>query len=183
LVAEGCRGFLSEQLISHYNLHDGPDILPQKYGLGIKEVWKVPDSDFKRGYVQHTIGWPLDAKTYGGSFMYHKDGNEVHIGLVVGLDYKNPYLSPYKEFQRFKTHPTIRKYLENGECIGYGGRCINEGGFYSTPKLTFPGGALIGDSAGFLNAPKIKGTHTAMKTGMIAAEAIVTALKNDASPG
>ncbi|MEM1409186.1 MAG: electron transfer flavoprotein-ubiquinone oxidoreductase, partial [Pseudomonadota bacterium] len=152
---------------------------PQKYGIGLKELWKVPDENFKKGFVQHTFGWPLNNSTGGGSWMYHFGDNYVSIGYVVHLNYKNPYLSPYQEFQRFKTHPEIRPFLEGGERVAYGARAITEGGWQSIPKLTFPGGALIGCSAGFVNVPRIKGNHNAMKTGMLAAEAAYEAIEND----
>ncbi|ABX77590.1 electron transfer flavoprotein-ubiquinone oxidoreductase [Coxiella burnetii] len=171
LFAEGCRGSLTEELIRHFNLRKNSD--PQTYGIGIKELWKISPEKYKKGLVVHTVGWPLDSKTYGGSFVYHYENNLLAIGLVVGLDYQNPYLDPFKEFQRFKTHPLIRHLLEDGECIGYGARALNEGGFQSIPTLTFPGGMLIGCSAGFLNVGKIKGSHTAMKSGMLAAETLL----------
>ncbi|QNP95846.1 YALIA101S04e09428g1_1 [Yarrowia lipolytica] len=170
LLAEGCHGSLSKQAISKYDLRK--DSEPQTYGIGIKEVWEVPDEVFKSGYVTHGLGWPLDTETYGGGFMYHFGDNLVAVGLVTGLDYKNPYISPFKEFQRMKHHPFFAKVLSEGTCIQYGARALNEGGLQSIPKLSFPGGALIGCSAGFLNVPKIKGTHTAMKSGMLAAETI-----------
>ncbi|KAJ8612572.1 hypothetical protein CTAYLR_007195 [Chrysophaeum taylorii] len=167
LLAEGARGSCSEAVISKFGLRPNR----QSYGLGVKEVWR--SSKTTPGFVQHTIGWPLDSGTYGGSFLYHMD-DLVHVGFVVGLDYKNPNLSPYLEFQRFKHHPAVAEHLEGGECVQYGARVINEGGFQAIPQsLTFPGGALIGCSAGFLNVPKIKGTHTAMKSAMLAAEAFV----------
>lgn len=168
LFAEGCRGSCSEKLMENFNLREGKD--PQVYALGIKEVWEIEPEKHSAGTVQHSVGWPLTSDVYGGSFLYHMEGNLVQIGFVVGLDYKNPYLSPYQEFQRFKQHPAVRPVLEGGKCISYGARCLNEGGFQAIPKLTFPGGALIGCSAGFVNVPKIKGTHTAMKSGMLAAE-------------
>ena len=171
LLAEGCRGFLTETLIKHFNLRSTSD--PQTYGLGIKELWKISLEKHKQGTVIHTIGWPLASSTYGGSFIYHYENNLLSIGLVVGLDYQNPYFDPFKEFQRFKTHPFIRELLTEGECIGYGARTLNEGGLQSIPTLTFPGGMLIGCSAGFLNVGKMKGTHTAMKSGMLAADAIL----------
>ena len=174
VFAEGCRGSLTKTLFERFPLRDGVD--PQTYGLGIKELWEVDPAKHRPGLVIHTTGWPLDARTYGGSFLYHLEGNQVAVGFVVGLDYENPYLSPYEEFQRFKTHPEIRGFFEGGRRIAYGARAINEGGFQSLPKLTFPGGLLIGDTAGFLNVPKIKGTHTAMKSGMTAAEALFDAL-------
>jgi len=170
LFAEGCRGSLSQRLMKEFGLREGID--PQTYGIGIKELWEIPAEKHKAGLVVHTTGWPLDHKTYGGSFLYHLENNQVAIGFVIGLDYQNPYLDPFQEFQRFKTHPAIRKYLEGGKRIAYGSRAINEGGYQSIPKLAFPGGALIGCSAGFLNVPKIKGSHTAMKSGIVAAEAL-----------
>ena len=170
LFAEGCRGHLSKQLMEHYGLREGVD--PQTYGIGIKELWEIDPELHKPGLIVHTTGWPMDTSTYGGSFLYHLEGNQVAVGFVVGLDYENPYLSPFHEFQRFKTHPEIAKFFKGGKRIAYGARAINEGGFQAIPKLTFPGGALIGCSAGFVNVPKIKGSHTAMKTGMLAAEAV-----------
>ncbi|NHK28757.1 electron transfer flavoprotein-ubiquinone oxidoreductase [Parvularcula flava] len=175
LLGEGVRGSLSKEIIAEFGLDSESD--PQKYGIGLKELWKVPDENFKPGYVQHTFGWPLDNDTGGGSWCYHFGDNYVSIGFVVHLNYKNPYLSPYQEFQRFKTHPDIAKMLEGGERVAYGSRAITEGGFQSIPKLTFPGGALIGCSAGFVNVPRIKGNHNAMKTGMMAAEAAWDALQ------
>ncbi|GLE07462.1 hypothetical protein PINS_up017773 [Pythium insidiosum] len=185
LFGEGCRGSCSEEIMKKFNLREGKQ--PQTYGLGIKEVWRVPKEQHKPGLVQHTLGWPLQSKaldkTFGGSFLYHMEDDLVQIGVVVGLDYENPYINPYEEFQRFKTHPEIRKHLEGGECVAYGARCLNEGGYHAIPKLTFPGGGLIGCSAGFLNSVKIKGTHTAMKSGMLAAEAAYEALaKSDVEP-
>jgi electron-transferring-flavoprotein dehydrogenase len=174
LFAEGVRGSCSKQLIKEFGLDEGKE--PQKYGIGIKELWKVPDENFKKGFVQHTFGWPLKNDTGGGSWMYHFGDNYVSIGYVVHLNYKNPYLAPYQEFQRFKTHPDISPFLEGGERVAYGARAITEGGFQSVPKLTFPGGALIGCSAGFVNVPRIKGNHNAMKTGMMAAEAAFEAV-------
>jgi len=174
LFAEGCRGSLSQELMARFNLRDGVD--PQKYGIGIKELWEVAAGKHQRGLVLHSQGWPLDAHTGGGSFVYHFGENLVSIGFVVHLDYDNPHLSPYDEFQRFKTHPAIRGVLEGGKRVGYGARAINEGGLQSIPKLVFPGGALIGCSAGFVNLPRIKGSHNAMKTGMLAAEAAFAAL-------
>ncbi|HEU0118041.1 MAG TPA: electron transfer flavoprotein-ubiquinone oxidoreductase [Alphaproteobacteria bacterium] len=170
VFAEGCRGSLTKMLMDKYDLRNGCD--PQTYGLGVKEIWQIESTKHKPGYVQHSIGWPMDAATYGGSWIYHYGQNLVSIGFVVGLDYQNPYLSPYEEFQRFKTHPLIKQLLKGGKRISYGARALNEGGYQSIPKLTFPGGLLIGDTAGFLNVPKIKGNHTAMKSGMIAAEAL-----------
>ena len=174
LLAEGCRGSLSQELMARFNLRDGID--PQKYGIGLKELWQVAPDKHQRGLVVHTQGWPLDSRTGGGSFIYHLEDNLVAVGFVVHLNYENPHLSPYDEFQRFKTHPAIRGTFEGGKRIGYGARAINEGGLQSIPKLVFPGGALIGDAAGFLNVPRIKGVHNAMKTGMLGAEAAFAAL-------
>ncbi len=173
-IAEGVRGSLAKQLIKEFALDAKSD--PQKYGIGLKELWKVPDDKFQPGLVQHSFGWPLDNNTGGGSFCYHFGDNYVAVGFVLHLNYKNPYLSPYEEFQKFKTHPIMREMLEGGERIAYGARAITEGGFQSIPKLTFPGGVLIGCSAGFVNVPRIKGNHNAMKTGMMAAEAAFAAL-------
>lgn len=174
IFAEGCRGSLTKILIDKFNLREKAD--PQTYGLGIKEVWEVPAELHRPGFVSHSIGWPLDQQTYGGSFVYHFGKNLVAIGFVVGLDYQNPYLNPYEEFQRFKTHPDIYPLLAKSQRIAYGARALNEGGYQSIPKLTFPGGVLVGCAAGFLNVPKIKGIHTAMKSGMVAAENILAAL-------
>ncbi len=174
LLAEGARGSLSKIIQARFGLCG--DSEPQKFGLGLKEIWQVPDAQFKRGYVQHTLGWPLDDKTGGGSWMYHFGDNYVSIGFVVHLNYKNPFLSPFDEFQRFKSHPKIRRVLEGGKRISYGARAIVEGGLQSIPKLSFPGGAMIGDCAGFLNVPRIKGNHNAMKTGMLGAEAAFAAI-------
>ncbi|NKD77646.1 electron transfer flavoprotein-ubiquinone oxidoreductase [Haematospirillum sp. H1815] len=179
LFAEGVRGSLAKELMERFDLRKDCD--PQTYGIGIKEIWEVDPSVHRPGRIVHTIGWPMRADTYGGSFLYHMENNQIAIGFVVALDYSNPYLSPFDEFQRFKTHPSVRPLLEKGRRVAYGARAINEGGFQSIPKLTFPGGALIGCSAGFLNVPKIKGTHTAMKSGMVAAEAVFEALSNGAS--
>lgn len=170
VFAEGCHGSLTKTLIKKFDLRKNSD--PQTYAIGIKEIWEVPPDKHRAGEIIHTLGWPLDSKTYGGSFIYHFENNQIALGLVIGLDYQNPYLHPYKEMQRFKTHPAISKMLEGGRRTVYGARALVEGGFQSLPKLTFPGGLLIGDTAGFLNVPKIKGTHTAMKSGMTAAEAI-----------
>lgn len=175
VFAEGAHGSLTKQLIAHYNLRKNSD--PQTYGLGVKEIWEVPAGTHQKGLTIHSVGWPMDTKTYGGSWIYHYDDNLVSIGFVVGLDYANPYLSPFEEMQRFKTHPDIRKHLEGGRRIAYGARALVEGGFQSLPKLTFPGGLLIGDTAGFLNVPKIKGNHAAMKSGMIAAESLIDHLE------
>ncbi|XP_078161312.1 electron-transfer flavoprotein:ubiquinone oxidoreductase isoform X4 [Carex rostrata] len=180
LLAEGCRGSLSEKIIKKFNLREKGQGQHQTYALGIKEVWEIEESKHEPGSVIHTIGWPLDFNTYGGSFLYHMADRQVSIGLVVALNYHNPYLSPYDEFQKFKHHPAIRKLLEGGNVIQYGARTLNEGGFQSIPNPVFPGGAVIGCSAGFINVPKIKGTHTAMKSGMIAAEATYNALAEGA---
>lgn len=170
VFAEGCRGSLSKQLIKQFALDK--DSQPQTYGIGIKELWEVDPAQSKPGTVTHTTGWPMDNHTYGGSFLYHLDDNKVAVGFVVGLDYQNPYLSPFEEFQRFKTHPDIRPIFEGGRRIAYGARALVEGGLQSLPKLTFPGGVLVGDAAGFLNVPRIKGSHAAIKSGMLAAEAV-----------
>ena len=180
LFAEGCRGSLTKTLFQRFNLRDRAQ--PQTYGIGIKELWEVDPTRHSPGLVVHTVGWPLDRATYGGSFLYHLENNQVAVGFVVGLDYANPYLSPFEEFQRFKTHPAVRPTFEGGRRIAYGARALSEGGLQSLPKLTFPGGMLIGDTAGFLNVPKIKGTHTAMKSGMIAAEALYEHLTAGGGP-
>jgi len=174
LFAEGCRGSLTKTLFDRFNLRDGVD--PQTYGIGIKELWEVDPAKHQPGKIVHTVGWPLDTSTYGGSFLYHMEDNQVAVGFVIGLGYENPHLSPFDEFQRFKTHPDIRPTFEGGRRIAYGARAISAGGIQSIPKLIFPGGALIGDTAGFLNMPKIKGTHTAMKSGTVAAEAVFAAV-------
>ena len=161
---------MTKGLIQKFNLDK--DAQAQTYGIGIKELWEIDPAKAKPGYVQHSIGWPVDTKTYGGSFLYHLNDNQVAVGFVIGLDYQNPYMSPFEEFQRFKTHPEIRKVFEGARRIAYGARALSEGGLQSLPKLTFPGGVLVGDAAGFLNVPRIKGTHTAMKSGMLAAEAV-----------
>lgn len=179
LFAEGCHGSLTKQVSKQFDLRK--DSQPQTYGLGLKEVWEIKPENFVKGQVSHTLGWPLPIDTYGGSWMYHFDENKVSLGLVVGLDYPNPYLSPYGEFQRMKHHPFFSQVLEGGKCISYGARALNEGGFQSIPKVAFPGGVLIGDTAGFLNVPKIKGIHTSMRSGMIAAEATYKALQDNAS--
>jgi electron-transferring-flavoprotein dehydrogenase len=173
--AEGCRGQLARQLEEKYALRKDAD--PQQYGIGLKELWDIQPEKHKAGLVIHTAGWPLDAQTYGGSFLYHQENNQVAVGYVVGLGYQNPYLSPYEEFQRFKTHPAIRGFFEGAKRVAYGARAITAGGLQSLPKLIFPGGALIGDDAGFLNASRIKGSHAAIKSGMLAAEAACAALK------
>ena len=172
--AEGARGHLGKQLISKYKLDAGKD--PQTYAIGIKEIWEIDPKMHKPGLVVHTAGWPLDSSTYGGSFLYHLENNQVAVGYVIGLAYENPYLSPYEEFQRYKTHPEIRKFFEGGKRLAYGARAITAGGLQSLPKLTFPGGVLIGCDAGFLNVSRIKGSHAAIKTGMLAAEAVFEAL-------
>ena len=174
LFAEGCRGSLSQELMKRFNLRDGVD--PQKYGIGLKELWQVEPSRHRKGLVVHSQGWPLDSRTGGGSFLYHYGENLVAVGFVVHLNYENPHLSPYDEFQRFKTHPAIRDTFAGGKRLAYGARAINEGGLQSVPKLAFPGGALVGCAAGFLNVPRIKGSHNAIKTGMLAAEAAFAAL-------
>lgn len=171
LFAEGCRGSLSQKLMKQFNLRDG--VQPQTYGIGIKELWEIAPEKAKPGTVIHTVGWPLTSDVYGGSFLYHLDNNQVAVGFIVGLDYTNPYLSPFDELQRFKTHPKIRPLFEGGRRVAYGARALNEGGFQSIPKLVFPGGALIGASAGFMNVPRIKGSHTAMKSAIECADAIV----------
>jgi len=171
--AEGCRGQLGRQLEERYRLRSSPQV----HGIGLKELWDVKPENHQAGLVTHTAGWPLDSNTYGGSFLYHQENNQVAVGFVVGLGYSNPYLSPYEEFQRFKTHPAIRKTLVGGKRVAYGARAIAAGGLQSLPKLVFPGGALIGDNAGFLNASRIKGSHAAIKSGMLAAEAAIAALK------
>ncbi|MGE0485425.1 MAG: electron transfer flavoprotein-ubiquinone oxidoreductase [Gammaproteobacteria bacterium] len=181
LFGEGCRGSLTKALFERFGLREGVD--PQVYGLGVKELWEIDPAKHVPGQITHTAGWPMDMSTYGGSWMYHFEDNLVSIGFVVGLDYQNPYLSPFEEMQRFKTHPLIREVLEGGRRLAYGARAISAGGFQSIPKLSFPGGLLIGDCAGFLNVPKIKGTHTAMKSGMTAAEAVFEALADEASSG
>ncbi|MGX4641289.1 4Fe-4S dicluster domain-containing protein [Massilia sp. SYSU DXS3249] len=174
MFAEGSRGHLGKQLMTKYDLNKGKD--PQTYGIGIKELWEIDPALHKPGLVIHTAGWPLDKDTYGGSFLYHLENNQVAVGFVVGLAYQNPYLSPYEEFQRYKTHPEIRKFFEGGKRISYGARAITAGGLQSLPKTVFPGGALIGCDAGFLNTSRIKGSHGAIKTGMLAAEAAFEAL-------
>ena len=174
IIAEGCRGSLTRMLFERFDLRAACD--PQVYGLGFKELWEVDPAKHHQGKIVHTIGWPLDADTYGGSFCYHVENNQVVVGFVVGLDYANPFLSPFEEFQRYKTHPLIRALLEGGRRISYGARAISAGGAQAVPKLTFPGGVLVGDTAGFLNVPKLKGSHTAMKSGMLAAEAVIEAL-------
>jgi electron-transferring-flavoprotein dehydrogenase len=177
LFAEGCRGSLSKQLMKRYDLRADCD--PQTYAIGIKELWEIPAANHQPGLIEHSLGWPLGSSVYGGTFLYHFGENLVSYGFVIGLDYSNPWLSPFDEMQRFKTHPAMRKHFEGGRRISYGARALNEGGLQSLPKLSFPGGLLIGDAAGFLNVPKIKGTHTAMKSGMLAAEAVAEALAGE----
>ena len=175
LFGEGCRGSLSKQLMARFDLRRG--VQPQTYALGVKELWEIPAASHQKGLIVHSVGWPLPHDTYGGSWLYHWGDNLVSFGFVVGLDYSNPWLSPFDEMQRFKTHPAMRGFFEGGRRLSYGARALSEGGWQSMPKLTFPGGALIGDSAGFLNVPKIKGTHAAMKSGMLAADAVADALQ------
>ncbi|MAK60651.1 MAG: electron transfer flavoprotein-ubiquinone oxidoreductase [Ponticaulis sp.] len=178
LFAEGTRGSLSKKLIAKFNLDEGCE--PQKYGIGLKELWSVPEENFKEGYVQHTLGWPLANNVGGGSFLYHfRDNGEpfISLGFVVHLNYENPYIAPYQEFQRWKHHPEVVKFLEGGKRVSYGARAITEGGWQSVPKLAFPGGALIGCSAGFVNVPRIKGSHNAILTGMMGAEAAFNAIQ------
>ena len=177
IFAEGCRGHLTKTLFETYDLREGKD--PQTYAIGIKELWDIDPAKSKPGTVWHSVGWPLATDTYGGSFLYHLNGNQVAVGYVVGLDYSNPHLSPFEEFQRFKTHPAVRDVFEGGRRVSYGARALNEGGFQSVPKLTFPGGCLVGCTAGFLNVPKIKGTHTSMKSGMLAADAVFDVITAD----
>jgi electron-transferring-flavoprotein dehydrogenase len=174
VFAEGCRGHLGKSLEARFHLRDG--VAPQVYGIGVKELWEVAADKHVPGLVVHTAGWPLDADTYGGSFLYHMENRQVAVGYVVGLGYRNPYLSPFEEFQRYKTHPAIRRFFEGARRIAYGARAISAGGLQSLPKLVFPGGMLVGDDAGFLNASRIKGSHAAMKSGMLAAEAIHAAI-------
>ena len=176
VFAEGCRGHLGKQVIKKFNLADGKN--PQQYGIGFKEIWEVDEKQHEEGLVIHSIGWPLDNKTYGGGFVYHAEKKQIFIGYVIGLDYQNPYLSPFDEFQKFKTHKDIRKMLEGGKRIAFGARALIEGGIQSLPKMHMPGGLLIGCDAGTLNMPKIKGSHTAIKSGIIAAETIVENIKN-----
>ena len=179
VFAEGCRGHLGKQLIKKYELDKESD--PQQYGIGLKEIWEVSDESHDEGLILHSAGWPLDNNTYGGSFVYHASNNQIYMGYVVGLDYKNPYLSPFEEFQRFKTHPSIKKMIEGGKRISYGARALIEGGVQSLPKMFMPGALLIGCNAGTLNMPKIKGSHTAMKSGIIGAEVIDEYLKDNLS--
>jgi electron-transferring-flavoprotein dehydrogenase len=178
LFAEGCRGSLTKTLIERFHLRESSD--PQTYAIGVKELWEVAAEHHQPGLVVHTVGWPMDSATYGGSFLYHLEDRQVAVGFVIGLDYQNPFLSPFEEFQRFKTHPAIRGFFEGGRRISYGARALNEGGLQSIPELDFPGGALVGCAAGFVNVPKIKGSHTAMKSGMVAAETVFARLSGDA---
>ena len=171
VFAEGCRGHLGKELIKKFELDKGKD--PQQYGIGFKEIWEIKDNNHQEGMVMHTAGWPLDKNTYGGSFIYHAENKQVFLGYVIGLDYKNTHLSPFDEFQRFKTHPAIKKIIEGGKRISYGARALIEGGLQSLPKMFMPGALLVGCDAGTLNMPKIKGSHTAMKSGMVAAETII----------
>jgi electron-transferring-flavoprotein dehydrogenase len=177
LFAEGCRGSLTKGLVERFRLREGID--PQTYAIGLKELWQLAPDRHRPGLVMHTIGWPLDSMTYGGSFLYHLEGGQAAVGFVIGLDYRNPYLAPFEEFQRFKTHPVIRSYFAGGRRVAYGARALNEGGFQSIPRLDFPGGALAGCAAGFVNVPKIKGSHTAMKSGMVAAETLFRRLQGE----
>ncbi|MBS7404366.1 MAG: 4Fe-4S dicluster domain-containing protein, partial [Oxalobacter sp.] len=179
LFAEGARGHLGRQVIARFGLDKGRD--PQSYAIGIKEIWKVKPSVHQPGLVIHTAGWPLDAGTYGGSFMYHMDNHEVAVGFTLGLGYRNPYMSPFGEFQRYKTHPAIRRFLEGGERIAYGARVIAAGGIQALPEVVFPGGALVGCDAGFMNGGRLKGIHTAIKSGMLAADALCDALSEGRS--
>ncbi|MBH68573.1 MAG: electron transfer flavoprotein-ubiquinone oxidoreductase [Rhodospirillaceae bacterium] len=181
IFSEGSRGSLTKELFETFNLRENVD--PQTFAIGIKELWEVDPNKHQLGLALHTVGWPIDGSTYGGSFMYHLEDNQVSVGYVIGLDYKNPYLSPFDEFQRFKTHPLIRTTFEGGRRLAYGARALNEGGFQSIPKLTFAGGLIVGCGAGFLNVPKIKGTHTAMKSGITAAEAIEAAFRKEGKLG
>ena len=175
--AEGCRGHLGKQLMAQFSLNDGVD--PQTYGIGLKELWEIKPENHQLGLVVHAGGWPMASDTYGGGFLYHLENNQVAVGFVVGLGYSNPHLAPYEEFQRYKTHPEIRKFLEGGKRIAYGAGALTAGGIQSLPKLTFPGGVLVGDDAGFLDAARIKGSHCAIKSGMLAAEACFAALGSE----
>jgi electron-transferring-flavoprotein dehydrogenase len=180
LFSEGCRGHLGKQLIEKFNLSKGKD--PQHYGIGIKEIWQIPPEQHQQGLVVHTTGWPLsESNTTGGSFLYHIEDNQVALALITDLAYKNPHLSPFEEMQRYKTHPKIKQYLDGGTRISYGARAVVKGGIQSLPKMSFPGGLLLGDNAGTLNMAKIKGSHTAMKSGMVAAEVVFNALSQDKS--
>ena len=176
IFAEGCRGNLGESLMAHFDLRKDAD--PQHYGIGLKEIWEIEADKHEEGLVVHTMGWPLDNKTEGGGFLYHASNNQVFLGFIIALNYRNPHLSPFHEFQRWKEHPRLRAYLEGGKRIAYGARAVNKGGLQSLPKLSFPGGVLVGCDAGFLNGVKIKGAHTAIKTGMLAAESVYEAIAN-----
>lgn len=180
IFAEGCHGSLTKDLITHYDLRAKSD--PQTYALGIKEIWEINPDNHEEGDITHTVGWPVDRKTYAGSWIYHMPDNLISIGFVTGLDYQNPYLSPFEEMQRFKTHPLVAKLLKDGRRVSYGAKTLVEGGLQSLPKLSFPGGVLAGDSAGFLNVPKIKGNHTAIKSGILAAESVFTCLNLPDTP-
>ncbi len=180
VLAEGARGSLSQDIIRTHQLRKGRE--PQTYGIGLKEVWEIPKEQHTPGHVLHSVGWPLDEQTYGGSFLYHWGENLVSVGFVIGLDYRNPYLDPYETLQTFKTHPDIASIFEGGRRISYGARALNEGGWQSIPALAFPGGVLVGCAAGFMNVPKIKGIHTAMKSGMLAADQIIAALATEEPP-
>ncbi|MBE0579855.1 electron transfer flavoprotein-ubiquinone oxidoreductase [Devosia sp.] len=180
VLAEGVRGSISKQVIRRFDLAAGRD--PQKYGIGLKELWEIDPAKHEPGRIEHSFGWPLDWRTGGGSFLYHFENNQVAVGFVVHLNYKNPYLSPFQEFQRFKTHPSVRATLKGGRRISYGARAISEGGWQSVPKLSFPGGILVGDAAGFVNVPRIKGSHNAVQSGILAADALVKALASDNAP-
>jgi electron-transferring-flavoprotein dehydrogenase len=182
VFAEGCRGNLGRELMAKFDLRVKAD--PQHYGIGLKEIWEVDPARHKAGLVVHTAGWPLDNHTEGGGFLYHAENNQVFLGLIIALNYRNPHLAPFSEFQRWKQHPVVRQYIDGGRRIGYGSRAVNKGGLQSLPKLAFPGGMLVGCDAGFLNGVKIKGAHTAIKTGMLAAESIFSDLAvNDAGLG
>ncbi|MEO1581401.1 MAG: electron transfer flavoprotein-ubiquinone oxidoreductase [Pseudomonadota bacterium] len=181
IFAEGCRGSLGKELIGKFSLDADSD--PQHYGIGLKEVWEISPELHEPGLVVHTLGWPLEGDTEGGGFLYHADNNQVYLGYIIALDYPNPYLSPFDEFQRWKQHPKIRQYLEGGQRISYGARAVNKGGYQSLPKVTFPGGMLVGCEAGYLNNAKIKGSHTAIKTGMLAADAVFEAMRGGAEGG
>jgi electron-transferring-flavoprotein dehydrogenase len=176
IFSEGCHGSLGKQLMQQFNLRENAD--PQHYGIGLKEIWSIDPDKHQEGLVVHTAGWPLDNQTEGGGFLYHAANNQVYVGYIVALNYSNPHLDPFKEFQRWKHHPKIRQYLEGGERVSYGARAVNKGGLQSLPKVSFPGGVLVGCEAGYLNGAKIKGSHTAMKTGMLAAESIFEALQS-----
>jgi len=177
LVAEGCRGSLAEKIMAQYQLRQQAD--PQTYAIGLKEVWEIPEEQHQEGHALHSVGWPLDNRTYGGTFIYHMTGNQIALGLAIGLDYANPYLNSFAILQQFKTHPLVASILKNGKRLCYGSRALNEGGYQSLPQLLFPGGALLGCSAGFMDVPKIKGSHTAMQSGIFAADAIVEQMQSD----